>query len=1104
MISLFLLLGTAWAQPSGDDPATTAAPAGATTDLSVVIFEDGLPVPGVSIVVEGELVGTTDDVGSVEAEIPSGRQYLQMFRGDDPVVELDLLTLEGEVVQVIVTLVRGQSPRLDIETSADQLPLASERTDEPQQVATPEDALPPGALVGRIVSAEDQRPVVRARVFFTGTDVETRTDADGDFAVELPAGTYSLSVVHPNFSTQTLDNIRVIAEQEVTANIELTPAGIQLQEYVVTAPYVEGSISEMLAQQRETSSVVEVLGAEQMSASGDSNAAQALQRVSGLTVEQGKFVLVRGQPYRYTYTLWNGSPLPSPEPLVRVVPLDLFPTGVLSGIEVQKSYSADLPASFGAGLINLQTRGVPEEAFVDLQVQSNYNSFSTFGRGLTYPGGGLDFFGYDDGTRALPQDVQDVNAEMGDLTELSQDEQYALAREFAGVYQPVRRVLPPDFGLSLAGGGSVGLPGDGKLGAVAAVKFSNTWRFQDRTQNSYGLYAPRINDGLNPLAIQDALRQERTDNNANLGGIATVQGIWDHFELSSNTFYAHQTQQRTERTTGELTTSDDKQLRGFLLSWIERELLAQQVSGKAELGPLTVEARGMVARAGRDAPDRRETNWSDLYPYSPDGTGEWEVEGDSGANRNFSTVVDVVQNYSLDLGLLASNPDERWLGLSFKVGAAGDRLEREAVTRYYTFAPRDESCPTDQKPDEPCGAPRFYEGTDSDALYEPSNIGPGRYLDFTDASRSTKDDYIGSQRVFGVYGLTDVRLGDLVRLVGGLRYERAELDVTTYQVSADEENASNAKIVHSQRCFGQIRLKPYPEDDPRSLDRPGAPCALYPSLSSTFFLGEQMQVRVAYGRTTSRPNLNELSDTSFVDPDTGEVFLGRTDLLPAVINGFDARWEWYPSTTESLTFGGFIKDYTNPIERTFLARGGTKPVPSFQNAATARVRGLEVGGRIEFVENLYATGNVAILDSLVILRDPGLDTNPERALDGQAKYTVNLQAGYSGDRHDATLSLNVIGARLHRAGAQGQPDIIFRSIPGLNAVWSWKALETDRYVGGIKLQASNLLNPTARWTQQYTSPDDAEIAPGRTFPEKVWRRYQRGWNLGAQLTFGIR
>ena len=324
--------------------------------------------------------------------------------------------------------------------------MAAER--ENAQVNQPEAEdldLPPGALVGTILSADDREPITNARVFFTGTDVEVQTDEDGAFAAELPAGVYSLSVVHPNYSTQTLDNIRVISEREVTANIELTPAGIQLQDYVVTAPYVEGSVADTIEAQRETSSVIEVLGAEQMQAAGDSDAAEALQRVSGLTVEQGKFVLVRGQPFRYTYTMWNGSALPSPEPLVRVVPLDLFPTGVLSGIEVQKSYSADVPAAFGAGLINLQTRGVPERPFLNLSMSTGFNSVSTFTDGLDYDGGRRDYLGFDDGTRALPQGVVDVNEEMGDLTELQQlepDRYNELGRSFSNNYLTNRRNLP--------------------------------------------------------------------------------------------------------------------------------------------------------------------------------------------------------------------------------------------------------------------------------------------------------------------------------------------------------------------------------------------------------------------------------------------------------------------------------------------------------------------------------------------------------------------------------------------------------------------------------------------------------------------------------------
>ncbi|CAN0560821.1 unnamed protein product, partial [Laminaria digitata] len=294
--------------------------------------------------------------------ISAGRVHVTRHRKEGLVLDLDLLTDADEIVRVIVTLRPGQKPALDIESSAQRSVIARERNkaspDPAQTLEIVAQAQPPGALVGTIRSVEGDTPVKGARIFFSGSSAQAKTDSEGRFAVELAPRLYSMSVVHPDFATQTKDNLRVIPGKEVTVTIELTPAGIQLSDYVVSAPYVEGSIASTIEQQRSTSAVSEVLGAEQMAATGDSDAAEALQRVTGLTIDQGKYVLVRGQPYRYTYTLWNGSPLPSPEPLLRVVPLDLFPTGVLSGISVQKSYSADKPGEFGAGLVELKTRGI--------------------------------------------------------------------------------------------------------------------------------------------------------------------------------------------------------------------------------------------------------------------------------------------------------------------------------------------------------------------------------------------------------------------------------------------------------------------------------------------------------------------------------------------------------------------------------------------------------------------------------------------------------------------------------------------------------------------------------------------------------------------------
>jgi hypothetical protein len=308
--------------------------------------------------------------------------------------------------------------------------------------------------------------------------------------------------------------------------------------------------------------------------------------------------------------------------------------------------------------------------------------------------------------------------------------------------------------------------------------------------------------------------------------------------------------------------------------------------------------------------------------------------------------------------------------------------------------------------------------------------------------------------------------------VGGLRFERAEEEVTTFFEEPDEDRAIVGGFVQEE---------------------------FFPSASATWFATDDMQVRAAYGRTTAYPNLNELSTARFVNPDSGETFIGNPDLQPSIIDGVDLRWEWYPSPTESLTFGLFWKQYANPIERTFQAVAGSNPIATFQNAESARILGVEAGGRFEFgnfrdwlggpaiLDKLYFLGNVAIMNSQVTLAQQGIATNSERPLDGQAEYAINAQLGYSGDVHDVTVAFNLVGTRLHRAGVNELPDILLLPIPRLDVNWTWRLWEADATTGQFRLTGSNLLNPTLEWTQ-----DDL-----------LWRDYETGIDIGAsfKLTF---
>ncbi len=1015
----------------------TQVPSPPTSTIDLVVFREATPAAGLEVRVDGESKGETDDYGSLELTVPSGRVRVELFTATSSVATLDLLTDDNEVVQAIVTLNAEGPPTVVFESSAGRAPVDTEARREESKRKRAQETLPPGAVVGRIISAEDQVPVTGARVYFSGTDRQVVTDDDGRFEAEVPVGTYSMSVIHPTFDTQTLNNIRVISAKKITVDVELTPTGIALKDYVVTAPYVEGSIASVIESQRETSNVTEVLGAAQMSAAGDSNAADALQRVTGLTVEDGKYVLIRGQPYRYTMTTWNGSPLPSPEPLLRIVPLDLFPTGVLSGIEVQKSYSADKPGAFGAGLIDLQTRGVREESFLEISLSTSFNSISAFAKGFDYQGGKFDVLGFDDGTRALP-DAVDEATEQGALSldRLPDAERNMLSSTFSNIYNLDERTLPPDVGLNVTGGTNFDLPADGTFGFVATGQWGNQWRTQERIQRSFA--------GTDSLVTRNDFVEERTDFEANLSALATAEAQWEKHSFQSNTFWVHQTQQRAQRTTGISRVSDDREINNYLLSWIERDLLAQQLVGQHDFDILRLDWRGLIARADRDSPDRRE------YEYSRrEGQDRFSAFGNAGMNRSYNTVDELAINAGLDVTIPIFDDEKAWLKWKVQTGAFVEVLTREALTQLFRWRPNDMS-----------EVDRFE--TNPEILYDPTTT--GTLLDFRDQSFLGSDDYTGNSDVYFGYVQTDFTFADTVRAVAGLHVESADVEVLTFQAADSGSEPTTG---------GFDRLD------------------VLPALALTWFVFDELQARGTYGRSISRPVFNEMSPAAFFDPDSGQEFLGNVDLLPATIDAGDVRLEWYPSSTESLSIAGFTKQYTDPIEQAAVQRAGSGTVSTLQNAKHGSVFGLELGGRLDlerlgdlheslgFLEYVYVQANVAFITSSVELSDQGIATNAERPLVGQAPYVINIQAGLDGEDHDVVVSYNQIGERLFQTGTLMQPDFYLQPIGTLDVTWTWRLWE----YGALKVGGSNLLDPTFTILQL----------------DRVWREYKKGLTVGASF-----
>ena len=328
----------------------------------------GAPIANARVTVVDRTV-QTDRNGAFVVRLPGGSYALQLRAPDrQSGVLSDVVVGTGEVTEVLITFSRDAIPTALVEAPP---------TAPSSVAAAPTAAGPPGVLAG-VVRSDTGQPVEGARVYVRGRPDQATTDADGAFRLDLPAGPHALSVLRNGYTTHNLDEVVVPPNDQTAVEIALAPAKLALASFTIRAPYVEGSVASLLDERKESSAVADVLGAEEMSRSGAGDAASALARVTGLTVVGGRYVYVRGMGDRFSSSLLNGSMLPSPEPERRVVPLDLFPASILEGVLIQKTWSPDMPAEFGGGVVQLRTIRPPTELIARVSVSGSYRHGTTF------------------------------------------------------------------------------------------------------------------------------------------------------------------------------------------------------------------------------------------------------------------------------------------------------------------------------------------------------------------------------------------------------------------------------------------------------------------------------------------------------------------------------------------------------------------------------------------------------------------------------------------------------------------------------------------------------------------------------------------------------
>jgi len=842
-----------------------------------------------------------------------------------------------------------------------------------------------GFLRGKIIDKKTGEELIGATVVVTGTINGTTTDFDGNYSLELAVGTYNITISYISYQTQNYPAITINADDVTLLNIQLGEAQVALDAVQVVARASRRTEAALQVLQRKSSAVLDGISAQQISRLGDSDAAGALKRVTGVSVEGGKYIYVRGLSDRYSMTTLNGAEIPGLDPNRNTVQMDLFPSNILENMVIHKTFSPDLPASFTGGHVDIITKDFPEKYTLQFSASFEYNPTSHFNPDyLTYEGGRYDWLGIDDGTRSIPSKAK------GQITArfYNDDQLDLITKSFNKTMEPEKKSSFMNQSYSFSVGNQVNL-GKRPLGFVVGLSYSNKYNYIDNGVT--GRY--KLIDGDDTqLTSQLTLDTDQTGSNEVMwAGLANANyKINNSHKIGLLFLHNHSGESSARYQEGEKSSDEAGMLyQTRTLQFLERGFSSIQLNGEdyfEHVGKMKINWLSSYTWSKQDEPDLRFF------------TNHYTIQGDTCLYEISQSLYPVPTRYyrfmdevNWDNKINSELPYHLGsIDAKLKTGVSFVMKNREFREKKFNFNENSNS----------------YNGDIASYLNDSNiNASEGKLFVSNSATSDKKNSYDGYQRVFGAYIMTELELTEKFKFVTGIRIESAS--ILTESLKADEEE-------------GML------ED----LD-------FLPSLNTIYSIGEKMNLRFSYNRTLARPSFRELAPYASLNFVGDFVFIGNADLQRTLIDNFDFRYEYFINPGELLSFSAFFKRFINPIERTFNTEAAN-PELTLRNADEAQILGLEVEirknlGFISWMKNFTAGGNFTYVKSRVTVDpkelslkrefDPGFSN--ERVMFGQAPYIVNTFLSYSNDSLglSANLSYNISGQKLYLVNAVGIPDV---------------------------------------------------------------------------------
>ena len=899
-----------------------------------------------------------------------------------------------------------------------------------------------GKISGKVTDSKTGETLIGLTVKLTGATLGASTDIEGRYTLNnLNPGKYSLSFSYIGYQNKNITEIEVSAGKITTLDVIMQEANsLALEEVVITATVRQESISALYAQQKNSISISSGITSELIRRTPDRSTSEVLKRVSGASIQENKFVIIRGLADRYNSSILNNAVLPSSEPDRKAFSFDIIPANLIDRIVVNKTASADLPGDFAGGVIQVITRDVPEENFLNASVSFGYNNQATFQDFTSNARNKFDFLGFDDGSRKLPAGFP---GSFQAYNPLSNADKAKFSTQVKNSYPEVTQMALPTQNHQLTWGRRKEFKSGASFGNVISLSYRNAQNMAVAERKDYEFSGDPFYE----------YSENISKYSSNLGALANFAYIKGGNKLAFKNIYNRTFEDNYTDRTG-FTTDNIQDVRLNNSDLTTKSLINSQLEGDHQLGKKQVKLTWNLnyARVERDQPDQRSMD----YRRSLGSKEPFRI-----IDRNTRRLFSGLEEDTYGAQAAVSIPVKMFSQQStFKIGALKQLKQRDFNARIFNYLFVG-----------PSVFEKSYTGLPKDQIFAPGNINENGFV-LTEFTNNT-DSYDANSDLNAGFLLLDNKLGEKFRVSYGARFEQ-------FAQTLNAIDFSGQAIAAKQDNFDVL-----------------------PSANLTYSLNAKSNIRLSGSQTVSRPEFRELALFNYYDFISQTSVTGNPYLKRAKIFNGDIRYELYPSASETFTVSAFYKNFNDPIEQrvnsnsTPVVRG-----INYLNANQATSLGIELDFRkkLDFLgdkawlDNLTAFANASYIDSKVL--GEGID----RPLQGQSPYLINAGLQYFSPKTAITFTsvYNRIGQRIFLVGYQGYPDIYENARDVLDFQISKRVLKSQ---AEIKLNVGDILNQNTVFYQNNVGA--TKMAYEGDGIDRLINSYRLGSNVSLSFSYNL-